>query len=104
MTTPTTQAAIAAARFVGLAQTAANNGGFWVSAAGGTASAVAGEIAARTGVTFNEARKILDRVCTDLIGNDWYAWMAEIQPFPMCTIPEWDARWDARTIARAACR
>jgi len=101
-----TSSLIAAARFHALAATAAANGGFWVSASGGTANVVAGEIARATGVTFEDAHHALDATG----GDGWYQAMAEAQPWPVATVPydderdEWYSRWDARTIARAACR
>ena len=94
-------ALIAAARFHALARTAAANGGFWVSAGGGTANVVAGEIALATGASFAEARHALDVTG----GEDWYSSLAYAQPW---AIDAWHddvpGRWDARTIARAACR
>ena len=108
----TTSALIAAARFHSLAVTAAANGGFWVSAAGGTANVVAGEIARSTGVSFENAHRALDATAGQVWGEDpdWYGSMAAAQPFGYGVIPfdderdEWYCRWDARTIARAACR
>jgi len=100
-----TNSLIAAARFFSLAETAAANGGFWVSAAGGTANVVAGEIALATNVTFEDAHRALDIMGKEAIGECWYQHLAEAQPW------RWDdldsseeARWDARTIARAAAR
>jgi hypothetical protein len=100
-----TNALIAAARFFSLAETAAANGGFWVSSAGGTANVVAGEISRATGVSFENAHRALNVMGNELIGEFWYQELAYIQPF------RWDdwhndvpGRWDARTIARAACR
>ena len=83
-------------RFFSLAETAASNGGFWVSAAGGTANVAAGIIARRTGLSYEDAHLALDVVG----GPDWYLWLAQIQPSY-----EWDDfRWDVRTVALAACR
>lgn len=102
-----TNALIAAARFHALAATAAANGGFWVSAAGGTANVVAGEISRATGVAFEDAHRALEVTAAS---EDWYGDMAAAQPFGYGVIPfdderdEWYCRWDARTIARAACR
>lgn len=99
-------AAKAAQRFFVLAQTAASHGGFWVSAAGGTANVVAGEISRAIGVSFTAAHRALDAVG----GSDWYQELAEMQPWPIMEIPydhdtdQWLCRWDARTIARAAVR
>ena len=105
-----TNALIAAARFHALAVTAAANGGFWVSAGGGTANVIAGEIARATGVTFVDALHALDVTGREAWGDDWYGALAAAQPFGYGVIPfddhlnEWYCRWDARTIARAACR
>ena len=102
-----TNALIAAARFHALARTAAANGGFWVSAGGGTANVVAGEISRATGVAFEDAHRALEVTAAS---EDWYGDMAAAQPFGYGVIPfdderdEWYCRWDARTIARAACR
>jgi hypothetical protein len=99
-------------KFFRLARLAAKHGGFWVSAGGGTARVVAGEIARATGTSFEDALRILERqgdVAVYLYGPehygwagnfDWYVWLADIQPHndPEC------ARFDARTIALAACR
>ena len=97
-----TNAMIAAARFHSLAATAAANGGFWVSAGGGTANVVAGEIARATGADFDEAHRALDLTAS---GEDWYTELAYAQPW---AIDAWHddvpGRWDARTIAKAACR
>jgi hypothetical protein len=99
-------AAKAARRFFVLAHTAASHGGFWVSAAGGTANVVAGEIARAIGVSFAAAHRALDAVG----GSGWYQDLAEMQPWPIMEIPydhdtdQWLCRWDARTIARAAVR
>ena len=96
-----TNALIAAARFHALAASAAANGGFWVSAGGGTANVVAGEIARATGAPFDEALHALDVTG----GEDWCARLAYAQPW---AVDAWHdgvpGRWDARTIARAACR
>ena len=102
-----TVAVAAARRFFRLAECAARHGGFWVSAAGGTANVVAGCLARHFGISYEDAHLILDEVGREWAGQDWYATLAYIQPFP------WDAGWcddvppgrfDARTIARAACR
>ena len=100
-------AARAARRFFRLAEVAALNGGFWVSAAGGSANVVAGEIARRFGITFEDARQILDKAGRDWAGDDWYAVLMFIQPFRLDGWDDWDGvpgRWDVRTVAKAACR
>ena len=98
-------ALLVAARFFSLAEKAAANGGFWVSAAGGTANVVAGEIARATGVSFDEAHHAIDVIGREHLGEDWYSVLADLQPW------RWDdldsaegARWDARTIAKVACK
>lgn len=100
-----TSALIAAARFHSLAACAAAHGGFWVSAAGGTANVVAGEIARATGTTFEDAHLALEVTGREVWGEDWYSALAYAQPW---AIDAWHddvpGRWDARTIARAACR
>ena len=107
-----TYAARAARRFFRLAEVAAKHGGFWVSSAGGTANVVAGVIASRCGVTFEEARRILGEAGREWAGDDWYATLAEIQPFrwdgwdiydPWDAWDEMPGRWDVRVIAKAAC-
>ena len=101
MTMTMTAALIAAARFHALAATAARNGGFWVSAAGGTANVVAGEIARATGASYEDAHRALDVTA----GEGWYYALACAQPWPMgAWHDDVPGRWDARTIARAACR
>jgi hypothetical protein len=90
-----------AARFHALAGTAAANGGFWISAAGGTANVVAGEIARATGASFDEAHHALDVTG----GEDWYSDLAHAQPWAIdAWHDETPGRWDAITIAKAACR
>ena len=102
MSTNFTSALIVAARFHGLAATASVNGGFWVSAAGGTANVVAGVISRATGVSFEDAHRALDATASS---EDWYEELAAAQPW---SIDAWHdevpGRWDAATIARAACR
>ena len=96
---------IAAARFFSLAETAAANGGFWVSAAGGTANVVAGVISSATGVSYEDAHHALDVMGREVLGDNWYQQLAEAQPWPMNDLDSADgARWNARTIARAAAR
>ena len=97
---------IVAARFHSLAACAARNGGFWVSAGGGTANVVAGELARATGATFEDAHRALDILGREVWGTEeWYQAMAEYNgwPAPWASDPD-EMRWDARTIARAACR
>lgn len=99
MKTNTQKAKSVAAKFHSLAAIASANGGLWVSAAGGTANVVAGEISRATGVSFEEAHQLLDITG----GENWYEELAYQQPWPINHIPE-EPRWDARVIARAACR
>ena len=106
----TTTALIAAARFHALAATAAANGGFWVSGSGGTANVVAGEIARATGVSFDEAHWALEETADIVWGtrDGWSSEMAYAQPVQWENALEYAMddgfRWDARIIARAACR
>ena len=110
-TTATTTAFYAARRFFRLAEIAAKHGGFWVSAAGGTANVVAGVIAGRCGIPFEDARRILDEAGRDWAGDGWYTALADLQPFRWDGWDAWDTwdawdvpgRWDVRTIAKAAC-
>ena len=104
-------AARAARHFFRLAEAAARHGGFWVSAAGGTANVVAGVIAKRCGITFPDALRILNKAGQAWAGRDWYTVLALLQPFRMENFDGrdlWEAwppgRWDARTVARAAVR
>lgn len=80
-----------------------NHGGMWVSAAGGTANGVAGTISRLTGVSYPDAHRALDLAGQRWAGVDWYTVMAEIQPFRWQDYND-EARFDARLIARAACR
>lgn len=92
-------ATCAARRFFMLSETAAKYGGFWVSAGGGTANVVAGEIARATGVSFEEALRLLEEAgqeWADHLCLDWYEVLG--------TVASSGDRFDARTIARAACR
>jgi len=106
-----------AREFFRLAFTAARNGGFWVSAGGGTARVVAGEIARSAGISFEDAWRALDQEGSQfadkygpaLYGHsgpfNWYELLSDIQPFrPDNLDAAADARFDARTIARAAVR
>lgn len=101
---------VAAANFFSLVEAAARHGGLWVSAGGGTARAAAGEIARRTGVSFDDALHALDVVGRDLVpGGGWYSWMAYVQPHHPFRLPiddegNLDVRWDVVTIAAAASR
>ena len=95
----------AAAHFFNFAEVAASHGGFWVSAAGGTANVVAGVISRATGVTYAQAHDALDAMGRHLMGEDWYCHLAAIQPWPWLDMDAAaDARWDAATLAKAACR
>lgn len=100
-----TNTLIAAARFFSLAETAAANGGFWVSAAGGTANVVAGVISSATGVSYEDAHHALDVMGREQLGEDWYSVLADSQPWHCDDLDSAEeARWAARTIARAAVR
>ncbi len=95
----------AAAKFFRLAKVAAHRGGFYVSAGGGTANVVAGEIARCTNSTYGHAHAALDAAGRNALGDDWYCQLAAAQPWPQFDMEAAaTARWDARTIARAACR
>lgn len=91
----TTDAAGAARRFFELAEAAGKYGGFWVSVGGGTANVVAGEIARRFGVSFEEAHCLLEEAGLEWTGPDWYEVL-----FFACS----GDRFDARLIAQAAGR
>ena len=92
---------VASARFHALADTASKNGGMWVSAGGGTANVVAGVISRSTGVSFDDAHHALNVMG----GDDWYADLAHSQPHRWDDLDAAsDARWDAATVAKAACR
>lgn len=101
------RALIAAQKFHRLAADAASRGGFWVSAGGGTANAVADEIALATGCSFDDAQRALDAAATPVWGTgNWYQAMADAQPWPIDYFFADDealGRWDAREIARRAC-
>lgn len=96
-TSPATRAMVAVARLEVLLAAATRNGGLWVSAAGGTANAMAVVITGHTGVGFIEAHRIMDSI----LGDGWYANLANAQPHR--GEPD-DFRWSARTVALAACR
>ena len=81
--------------------------------AGGTANVVAGVIASRCGISFEDARRILDQAGREWAGDDWYTILLNIQPFRWDGWDPWDSwdvwnempgRWDVRTVAKAACR
>lgn len=82
------------------AKTATRNGGFWVSPAGGTTNVVAGEIARATGYSFEEVVEYVDYFFG---GNASQAFicMAGNGHAPDA---EWEPRFDARIIIRAAIR
>lgn len=92
-------ALITAARFFSFADTATNNGGFYVSAAGGTALVAADIISRYTGCSFDDASGALDIMGRAIYGSDWYCDLWANQP----NIDADFFRWDVRTIARAAC-
>ena len=104
-----TSALIAAARFHSLAACAAAYGGFWCPplaeppmwSRAKSPVPRASRLRKRTTPRHYRARTW---------GDDWYGAIAAAQPFGYGVIPfddereEWYCRWDARTIARAACR
>jgi len=82
-------------------EVASKNGGLWVSAAGGTANVLAGELAKKLNCAYLDAHRYLNITG----GQEWYRELAYAQPW------RWDdmdaaveARFDARTIAKAALR
>ena len=95
----------AAAIFFSLAEKAAKEGGFWVSASGGTANVVARLISRATGVEFEEAHRALCTMGIHIYGECWYQHLADSQPFGW---DEWHdsvpGRYDVRTIAKVACK
>lgn len=109
--TATAAAAAAAYRFFQLVGVAAKYGGFWVSAGGGTANVVAGVIARATGVSFEEALRLLDeagkewagRIILEDVGPEW-ADHPRMGWYEVMATWASGERFDARTIARAACR
>lgn len=82
-----------------LAHIAARNGGFWVSAGGGTANIIAGIISRSANVDFKSAHKALNETG----GNDWYMNMAMAQPWRLdAYFEETPGRWNVSTIVSAA--
>jgi hypothetical protein len=82
-----------------LLKVASENGGLWVSAAGGTANVLAGELSKKLGCGYMEAHRYLNITG----GQGWYRELAYAQPW------RWDdmdsameARFDAITVAKAA--
>jgi hypothetical protein len=87
-------------QFFVLAEEAARNGGFRVSADGTTVNQIAGEISNQTRLPFGEVSKKLDEVGKKVTkSKDWHKWLREIQPKDVRK----NARFRARDIARAAC-
>ena len=87
----------------GLAKKASEDGGFWVSAAGGTANVIAGTFSRRLGVEYKRVHSALDQI----LGEDWYDKMAWWQPWPIDSIPYdqedgWQCKHDAGDLAEAA--
>jgi hypothetical protein len=94
----------AARKFHVLAMTAAANGGFWVSAGGGTFRVAAGTIARELGVSFSAAQVALDKTGPEYWGTtQWYRAMADACPGRGQWEPD-EFRWDITTVARAAAR
>jgi hypothetical protein len=94
----------AARKFHVLAMTAAANGGFWVSAGGGTFRVAAGTIARELGVSFDAAQVALDKTGPEYWGTtQWYRAMADACPGRGRWEPD-EFRWDVSTVARAAAR
>lgn len=86
--------------FFVLAEEAARDGGFRVSADGTTVNQIAGEISNQTRLPFNEVMKKLDEVGKKVAkSKDWHKWMRDIQPKDV----QKNAQFRARDIARAAC-
>lgn len=87
-------------KFHKLAFKAGKTGGFWVSAGGGTANVVAAIIAKKCDVDFVSALNALNDEGSIFWQGDWYKTM-----YQYCDRYWGDQkRWDARTIAKAACR
>ena len=77
--------------------TATDNGGLWVSAGGGTANVIAGELSRAMGCTFAAAHAALDAAG----GKDWYGILARDNSWA----DDFDEyRWDAKTVVNAALR
>ena len=88
-----TELYITVARFHSLLETAARNGGVWVSAAGGSANAAAGIISRGMGINYSEVHRVIDKVG----GPYWYANAYHSGDPDEC-------RFDMRTVAKAAMR
>lgn len=107
-----TNVVAAGRRFFRLAECAAKHGGFWVSAGGGTANVVAGCFARHFGISYEEAHKVLhaagrewaERVILEDVGPEWANHIRMGWYEVMATLASPGERFDARTIARAACR
>lgn len=81
-------------KIMALMWVASYHGGVWISAGGGTANVIAGEIAAASGVTYERAHALLD-----IWGeHKWY------HLFNVANRGWESPRFDARTIAKAAAR
>ena len=90
-------------QFWALAKKASEDGGFWVSAAGGTANVIAGTFSRRLDVEYERVHSALDQI----LGEDWYETMAWWQPWPIDSIPYdqedgWRCKHDAAALAEAA--
>ena len=103
----------AARRFFRLAEVAAEYGGVWVSAAGGTAKVIANVIANHYNIPTEVARRILNEAGREWGGEGWYAALRNIQP-QKCRDWDWNIydpweKWDevpgvdVRLLAIAAC-
>ena len=89
-----------AAKFFELAYVAAQNGGFWVSASGGTANVVSGEISRAVDLPFEECSKILE-----IVGSAEFHYSTSLNWYSdFYHLGSKDPRWDVRTIVRAAAR
>jgi hypothetical protein len=82
-------------------EVASKNGGIWVSVSRGTANVLAGELSKKLNCGFLEAHRYLDITG----GNSWYEKLARLQPWPYLDMDAaMNARFDAKTIAKAALR
>jgi hypothetical protein len=103
-TMPARRCEIAAKNFFRLAIYAARHGGFVVSECGGTANIIVGILSEKTGVTYKEAHAILNSAGKKVLSDTWYCDLALNQPWHWLGAREDEARWNIRTITKAACK
>ena len=93
---------VAVARFVDLANCAARNGGIYITSSGGTCIRAAETIAAVLKTNLQDTIDMIEYHVEQVTGDDVVYWWSDLQHQSPSNIE--DARFDIRTVAKAALR